>query len=181
MTSLDRRAFRDALGCFATGVTIVTTSGADGAPIGFTANSFTSVSLDPPLILFNLNRHAHSLAIFEGCAHFAVNILAEHQIALSSRFAATDGDKWQGVAFAAGTSGCPLLDGAIASLECTRHAVHEGGDHRIFVGRVLAMRMGGAAMPLVFWRGAYRRVGRVLGAPGEQPALDTTSALDSEN
>ena len=143
MTALDGREFRDALGWFATGVTVITTRSNEGELVGFTANSFTSVSLDPPLVLFSLNRQAQSLAVFEGCAHFAVNILAEHQADLSSRFATASHDKWQGVTVETWESGCPILADALANFECEVHAVHDGGDHRIFLGRVLRMRSRG--------------------------------------
>lgn len=178
MEPLEDRAFREALGCFATGVTVITTCDAAGELVGFTANSFTSVSLDPPLVLFNLNRQANSLPVFEGCAHFAVNVLAEHQADLSSRFASAAHDKWHGIAFELGAEGCPILDGALAVLECAVHAVHDGGDHRIFIGRVLRMRAA-EGRPLLFCRGAYRRLGPPLGTPSGEPAPGSTSVLDN--
>jgi len=179
MPALDGREFRDALGWFATGVTVITTRGADGDLVGFTANSFTSVSLDPPLVLFSLNRQAGCLPIFEGCAHFAVNILAEHQAALSSRFATASHEKWHGVAIDTWEGGCPILADALANFECAVHAVHDGGDHRIFLGRVLRMRSSEAGKPLLFSRGAYRLLGGPLGAPQDPPAEGSTSALDN--
>jgi flavin reductase (DIM6/NTAB) family NADH-FMN oxidoreductase RutF len=179
MTALDGREFRDALGWFATGVTVITTRSPEGDLVGFTANSFSSVSLDPPLVLFSLNRQAGCLSIFEGCAHFAVNILAEHQAALSSRFATASHDKWQGVAIETWEGGCPILADALANFECAVHAVHDGGDHRIFVGRVLRMRSSGTGKPLLFSRGAYRLLGDPLGAPETPPAEGSTSALDN--
>jgi flavin reductase (DIM6/NTAB) family NADH-FMN oxidoreductase RutF len=179
MTALDGREFRDALGWFATGVTVITTRSPEGDLVGFTANSFSSVSLDPPLVLFSLNRQAGCLSIFEGCAHFAVNILAEHQAALSSRFATASHDKWQGVAIETWEGGCPILADALANFECAVHAVHDGGDHRIFVGRVLRMRASGTGKPLLFSRGAYRLLGDPLGAPEAPAAESSTSALDN--
>ncbi len=178
MTALDGREFRDALGWFATGVTVITTRGPDGDLVGFTANSFTSVSLDPPLVLFSINRQASCLPIFEGCAHFAVNILAEHQAALSSRFATANHDKWRGVAVETWEGGCPILGEALANFECAVHAMHDGGDHRIFIGRVLRLRSSGTGKPLLFSRGAYRLLGDRLGAPAEA-AAGSTSALDN--
>jgi flavin reductase (DIM6/NTAB) family NADH-FMN oxidoreductase RutF len=177
--ALDTRAFRDALGWFATGVTIVTTRGPNGELVGFTANSFTSVSLDPPLVLFNLNRRANCLSIFEGCAHFAINVLAAHQTELSSRFAGSAHDKWHDVAMRLSPDGCPLLDGALASFECAVHAIHDGGDHRIFLGRVLRIAAAADGKPLLFSRGQYRSLGPLLGAPDEAAAPDATSALDN--
>jgi flavin reductase (DIM6/NTAB) family NADH-FMN oxidoreductase RutF len=179
MTALDGREFRDALGWFATGVTVITTRSNEGELVGFTANSFTSVSLDPPLVLFSLNRQAQSLAVFEGCAHFAVNILAEHQAELSSRFATASHDKWQGVTVETWESGCPILADALANFECEVHAVHDGGDHRIFLGRVLRMETRSDGQPLVFSRGGYRRLGVPLGAPADEAAASSTSALDN--
>ena len=179
MTALNGREFRDALGWFATGITVITTRSPEGDLIGFTANSFTSVSLDPPLVLFSLNRQASCLPIFEGCAHFAVNILAEHQAALSSRFATASHEKWHGVTVEIWEDGCPILADALANFECAVHAIHDGGDHRIFVGRVLRMRSSGTGQPLLFSRGVYRLLGGELGAPDEAAAASSTSALDN--
>src|SRR5216683_7178876 len=179
MTALDGRELRDALGWFATGVTVITTRSPDGDLVGFTANSFTSVSLDPPLILFSLNRQASCLPIFEDCAHFAVNILAEHQAALSSRFATASHEKWHGVSVETWEGGCPILADALANFECAVHAVHDGGDHRIFVGRVLRLRARSDGRPLLFSRGGYRRLGVPLGAPPDEAAPSSTSALDN--
>ncbi|MBV9523661.1 MAG: flavin reductase family protein, partial [Alphaproteobacteria bacterium] len=162
-----------------TGVTVITTRSAAGDLVGFTANSFSSVSLDPPLVLFSLNRQAQSLPIFESCAHFAVNILAEEQSELSSRFATAAHDKWDGVSITLGAGGCPLLDGAVAIFECAVHGMHDGGDHRIFIGRVLGMRAALEGKPLLFCRGAYRELGPPLGAPAAAAAPGATSALDN--
>jgi flavin reductase (DIM6/NTAB) family NADH-FMN oxidoreductase RutF len=179
MDSPEGRAFREALGWFATGVTIITTRGAAGALVGFTANSFTSISLEPPLVLFSLNRGAGCLKTFEACSHFAINVLAEDQTALSSRFASPTEAKWDGVAVALGKTGSPVLGGALAVFECAVHATHDGGDHRIFIGRVLGMRAAANGKPLLFSRGSYREIGPPLGAPSGEPAPHSTSALDS--
>ncbi len=179
MTALNGRDFRDALGWFATGVTVITTRSPEGDLVGFTANSFTSVSLDPPLVLFSLNRQAHCRSVFEGCAHFAVNILAEHQSELSSRFATASHEKWQGVAVEVWEGGCPILADALANFECAVHAMHEGGDHLIFVGRVLRMQASNEGKPLLFARGGYRLLGAPLGAPVDAAAPSSTSALDN--
>jgi flavin reductase (DIM6/NTAB) family NADH-FMN oxidoreductase RutF len=153
--SIDARAFRDALGCFATGVTVITTAGAKGEPIGITANSFSSVSLDPPLILFSLGRYAYSLKSFLSTHHFAVNILHEGQEEISNRFARASSDKWAGIEFETWESGCPILSDALASFEChIRHTYH-GGDHVILVGEVIRMRANCGARPLLFLRGRY--------------------------
>jgi flavin reductase (DIM6/NTAB) family NADH-FMN oxidoreductase RutF len=153
--AIDARAFRDALGCFATGVTVITTAGARGEPIGITANSFSSVSLDPPLILFSLGRYAYSLKSFLSTHHFAVNILHEGQEEISKRFAEASADKWAGIKYEIWDCGCPILSDALASFEChIRHTYH-GGDHVILVGEVIRMRANCEERPLLFLRGRY--------------------------
>jgi flavin reductase (DIM6/NTAB) family NADH-FMN oxidoreductase RutF len=159
--SIDRLAFRDSLGCFVTGVTIVTTLGADGEHVGLTVNSFNSVSLEPPMVLFSLDRGAHSLPVFETSGAFAVSVLSDAHEALSNRFARRDADKWDGVACRIGTTGCRLLGGAMATFECTTYARYDGGDHVIFVGTVIAMKFDPGAKPLVYYRGAYNRLSAV--------------------
>lgn len=153
--SIEPRALRDIAGCFVTGVTIITTCGEGGQPVGITANSFTSLSLDPPLILFNLDLRARSLQSFMSCAHFAVHVLSAAQHSLSQRFATAGGPKWDGIEYARGLHDSPLISGAHAVLECRRHATHEGGDHAIFVGEVLAARLDESVRPLAFYRGRY--------------------------
>jgi flavin reductase (DIM6/NTAB) family NADH-FMN oxidoreductase RutF len=170
MTAFDSRDFRDALGWFATGVTIVTGRGPAREPIGLTANSFASVSLDPPLVLWSLNRRASNVDGFVECGHFAVNILARHQQALSTRFASALGDKWDGVEFEEWVSGCPILKDALASFDCATAAIHDGGDHVLFVGRVLALRAEPRGGPLLYCRGAYHALGRELGVPDDPAA-----------
>lgn len=133
---IDRRALRGALGCFATGVTVMTTLRADGAPVGLTVNSFASVSLDPPLVLWSLASHSPSLAAFRAAGHFCVNVLSAEQEALCRRFATPDADKFGGVNWAAGEGGVPVLGGCVATFECSSAFNNWGGDHVIFVGRV---------------------------------------------
>lgn len=147
------RALRDAYGCFSTGVTVVTVGSSDG-PIGFTANSFSSVSLDPPLVLWCPARASSRHAPFIDAARFAIHILAEDQSDLARRFARS-GDSFAGIDWSQDEDGVPILAGCLARFDCERHAVHEAGDHSIIVGRVLqAMhRQGGAG--LVFKRGAF--------------------------
>ena len=156
---MDATELRDALGCFATGITIVTTVGPRGELIGITANSFNSVSLDPPLILFSLNRRAHSLRVFLSTQTFAVNILREDQEALSKRFAQALEDKWSGVEYETWDTGCPILADALAGFECKIRHTYHGGDHVIFVGEVLRLRHDPNGRPLLFYRGRYRGVG----------------------
>jgi len=130
------REFRNALGSFATGVTIVTTNAGNGAPVGVTVNSFASVSLSPPLVLWSLLSSSPSMSAFAGAMHFAVNILAENQKGLAQRFASPIADKFVGVSWAESNAGMPLIDGCIARLHCRKMFQYYGGDHVIFVGAV---------------------------------------------
>ena len=150
--------FREALGSFATGITVITAVGPRGELIGITANSFNSVSLDPPLILFSLNRRAYSLRAFLSSQFFAVNVLCEGQEALSGNFARSLEDKWSGVDYETWDSGCPILPGTLASFECKIRYTYEGGDHVIFVGEVQRMRHDPEGKPLVYYKGRYHGV-----------------------
>ena len=156
--SFDPRSFRQALGCFATGITVVTSVGLDGEYLGFTANSFNSVSLDPPLVLFSLDRGAYSLKAFEAAGVFAINILREDQEAVSIAFARALSNKWEGVRTEIWQTGSPILVDALASFDCETISMHDGGDHVIFVGRVLRLRAGVDGRPLLYFRGAYRQI-----------------------
>jgi flavin reductase (DIM6/NTAB) family NADH-FMN oxidoreductase RutF len=156
--AFDERAFRDALGCFATGVTIITATAPDGSLVGMTANSFSSVSLDPPLILFSVRRTAYSLAAFQDASRFTVNVLASDQMALSNRFAKAGAEKWEGVEYRRGDGGSILIWGSLASFECDPHRMVDGGDHVVFFGRVLRFRCAGEGDPLLYWRGSCRRL-----------------------
>jgi flavin reductase (DIM6/NTAB) family NADH-FMN oxidoreductase RutF len=159
--SFDPRSFRQALGCFATGITVVTSVGLDGEYLGFTANSFNSVSLDPPLVLFSLDRGAYSLKAFEAAGVFAINILREDQEAVSIAFARALSSKWEGVRTEIWQTGSPILVDALASFDCETTSMHDGGDHVIFVGRVLRLRAGVDGRPLIYFRGAYRQIDEV--------------------
>ena len=159
--SFDPRSFRQALGCFATGITVVTSVGLDGEYLGFTANSFNSVSLDPPLVLFSLDRGAYSLKAFEAAGVFAINILREDQEAVSIAFARALSNKWEGVRTEIWQTGSPILIDALASFDCETTSMHDGGDHVIFVGRVLRLRAGADGRPLLYFRGAYRQINEV--------------------
>ena len=157
--SIDQRELRNAFGCFATGVTIVTTLDRDGDRVGITANSFTSLSLEPPLVLFCVGSAINSFQAFESCRHFNVNVLREDQMDLSRNFARTSDDKWQDVEHGYGENGCPSFGGALATLECDKHAMYEGGDHLIMVGRVTRLVYdNGACRPLLYYRGDYARL-----------------------
>lgn len=147
--------FRSALGMFATGVTIVTTRAADGSPIGLTANSFNSVSLDPPLVLWSLSRAAASMAAFRDGTHYAINVLAADQKALAERFAARGTDRWSGVESLPGAGGAPLIAGAAATFECFNRSRYEEGDHVIFVGEVERCTWREGASPLLFHGGRF--------------------------
>lgn len=156
--AIDSRAFREAMGCFATGVTVVTAVGPGGELLGITANSFNSVSLEPPMVLFSLARHAFSLKAFEASRHFAVNVLHEDQAELSSTFATALIDKWAGVEYETWETGCPILPGALAIFECATRFRYEGGDHVIFVGEVTRMETDFTGRPLLYFQGAYREL-----------------------
>jgi flavin reductase (DIM6/NTAB) family NADH-FMN oxidoreductase RutF len=153
--SFSSQEFRTALGMFATGVTIVTARTADGGVIGLTANSFNSVSLDPPLVLWSLAQAAGSLAVFRAGSHYAINVLAKDQKALAERFATRGSDRWTGVQFADGIGGAPLLGGAAATFECFNRSRYEEGDHVIFVGEVERCSWRAGASPLLFHGGRY--------------------------
>jgi flavin reductase (DIM6/NTAB) family NADH-FMN oxidoreductase RutF len=151
----DRRDFRRALGQFATGVTVVTARASDGRKIGVTVNSFTSVSLNPPLILWSLARQAPSFADFTSCAHFAVNVLEAKQHHLSRQFSTPLPDKFAGVDFAEGKAGVPIVSGAIAQFVCRKVKQYDGGDHVILLGEVEEYKYNDGE-PLVFHSGRYR-------------------------
>ena len=151
----DRRDFRRALGQFATGVTVVTARASDGRKIGVTVNSFSSVSLNPPLILWSLARQAPSFADFTSCTHFAVNVLEAKQHHLSRQFSTPWPDKFAGVDFAEGKAGVPIMSGAIAQFVCRKVKQYDGGDHVIFLGEVEEYKYSDGE-PLVFHSGRYR-------------------------
>ena len=156
----ERRHFRNTLAMFATGVAVITAPRENGAPIGITVASFNSVSLDPPLILFSVDRRCQSLDALCAASGYAVNVLSEAQQELSNRFAKANSGKWEGIAVAAPHgSGQVLLPDALATFECEPHACHDGGDHVIFIGRVVRHRARHEGRPLVFFGGKYRALG----------------------
>ncbi|WP_322516612.1 flavin reductase family protein [Rhodopseudomonas palustris] len=162
--SLDQRSFRSALSQFATGVAVITARGEANALIGMTMSSFNSVSLDPPLILFSVDRRALSLAAMQAADGYAVNILSRGQEALSNQFAKASSDKWSNVSHSIGHAEAPLLAGALAHFECAPYAQYDGGDHVIFVGRVVRFGVREDEEPLVFFRGKYQCLGRQGGS-----------------
>ena len=147
--------FRAALGMFATGVTVVTARTATGELVGLTANSFNSVSLDPPLVLWSLSQRSMSLEAFATGTHYAINVLAAEQQELALRFAAPVGDRWTGTAWRPGVTGAPLIDGAVAHFECFNRSRYEEGDHVIFVGQVEHCGHRPGAAPLLFHGGRF--------------------------
>ena len=155
--AIDRTELRRVMGHFATGVTIITTRDVDGKPYGLTANALCSVSLDPPLLLVCVDKRAESHPAFGRSGLFAVNVLGLGHEDLSRRFAVSGGDKFVDVDHRSGVSGVPLLDGALATIECRVVAVHEAGDHTIFIGEVEHLQ-GDGGDPLLFFRGKYRRL-----------------------
>lgn len=147
--------FRAALGMFATGVTIVTARAPDGAPVGLTANSFNSVSLTPPLVLWSLSRRAGTMPAFRAGSHYAINILAADQRTLAERFAGRAEDRFDGVDWHEGAAGAPVIEGAVAVFECFNRSRYEEGDHVIFVGEVERCAHRAGAQPLIFHGGRY--------------------------
>jgi len=154
-TKFDAREFRSALGQFPTGVTVITAVDKKGEPIGCTASSFNSVSMDPALILWSVDKGAFSADIFANAEYFAVNVLSEAQVSTSNRFAGRGEDKFKEVSYAKGLGDTPLLEGCCARFECKTWSVNEGGDHLIIVGEVLKYHYNNSLTPLVFSRGSY--------------------------
>jgi len=148
---------RKALGCFPTGVVVVTTLGDNGAPVGVTVNSFSSVSLDPPLVLWNIALNAPSLGAFRTHPGFTINILSEEQQELGLQFARPSTNKFAGVDWHPGLSDTPVLDNAIAVLQCKTYRRYEGGDHEIYLGEVHKINFN-EQQPLVFHRGQFAKI-----------------------
>lgn len=150
------RLFRDVLGRYASGITVVTTM-ADGLPVGMTCQSFTSVSLDPPLVAFLPTRQSRAFAAIQRAGTFCVNFLSGDQSEVSNQFASRGDDKFVGVSWAptSGT-GSPRLGGVVGHVDCTVHAVHEAGDHFLVIGKVVDLAVGDAEEPLIYYRGGYR-------------------------
>ncbi len=154
----DPRTLRDAMGCFATGVTIITALDAAGQPVGLTANSFTSVSLDPPLLLVCIANTAGTAPALRGATHFGVNVLQIGQQPASNRFATKGEDRFANLPWAPGQTGVPLLESSLVSFECEGESLHEAGDHFILIGRVVRAQFEPHRDPLLFFRGKYRRL-----------------------
>jgi flavin reductase (DIM6/NTAB) family NADH-FMN oxidoreductase RutF len=152
--AFDTRAFRHALGQFPTGVCVVTAM-VDGTRLGMTVSSFNSLSLDPPLVLFSIDRRAASLALWERAEAVAVHVLAENQKDISNRFARALANKWEGMSASEGASGAPVLPGVAAVFECAVWARHDGGDHTLFILAVEHFLNFSDRKPLVFGKGRY--------------------------
>jgi len=155
-STIDPRDFRNALGTFATGVTIVTAMSAEGRPYGITCNSFASVSLNPPLVLWSLGMFSQGLSIFQGASHFTINVLDASQQALAMQFARSTGDKFAGVSWAPGLGNAPVLADVVANFQCRAANRYYGGDHVIFLGAVEAYAYS-RNNPLIFARGGFGR------------------------
>ncbi len=153
--AIDPRELRNTMGLFATGVTVITTKDATGKPFGLTANAFSSLSLDPPLLLVCVDKKVDCYACFDESKVFVVNFLAREQEELSTRFATKGIEKFEGVSYTLGSLGVPLLDGALAHLECKVVAGYEGGDHTIYTGEVQTIATADVK-PLLFYQGKYR-------------------------
>lgn len=155
----DSRAFRQALGHFPTGVAIVTTRTPEGRPVGLTINSFSSLSLEPPLIMWSLVNHSPSLSVFENCNYFAINVISQSQTETALGFANSKvEDKFALVSHVDGEEGVPLIDDCVATFVCENYRQHEGGDHTLFIGRVVRHSTITEHEPAVFHRGKFTRI-----------------------
>ena len=152
--AFNERQLRDALAQFATGVTIVCARAAHDRYVGFTANSFSSVSLDPPLVLWTISQRSASLAVFNAAERYAINVLAAAQVDLARRFSRPHADRFASVPFRLGWSDAPLIDGCVAWFECRQHARHRAGDHVVFIGEVITVERA-HGRGLVFQQGRF--------------------------
>ena len=157
-TGHDPRTLRDALGCFATGVTVVTCVDDEENPAGLTVNSFTSVSLDPPLLLVCLHKKAASSGALTAAPYFAINVLQTEQQPASITFSTRVEDRFGNTPWSCGEAGAPILKDSLCVFECERFAVYDGGDHHILVGKVIKASFDAGVDPLLYFRGRYRRL-----------------------
>jgi 3-hydroxy-9,10-secoandrosta-1,3,5(10)-triene-9,17-dione monooxygenase reductase component len=155
MSGFDQARFREVLGHFATGITIVTATD-EGEPVGFSCQSFAALSLDPPMVILAPAKSSTSWPRIARAGSFCVNILGEHQEAVCRAFAVSGGDKFDGVDWSPGVTGSPLIDGSLATVECTLGAIYEGGDHELVTGHVVDMEIGQGS-PLLFYRSGFGR------------------------
>lgn len=150
---------REAFGHFATGVTIVTTAGSDGSPVGMTASSFNSVSLDPPTVLWSAGTQAPEYESFAVCKKYAVHVLSESQAELSNRFATPGIDKFSTIEWQQSAHGLPVISGCPLCLQCETIACHDAGDHKILIGRVIGVDINSDEPPLLYYGSAYHHLG----------------------
>lgn len=176
---INSREFRNAVGQFATGVTIVTTTDADGNPVGVTANSFSSVSLDPPLVLWSLAKSAHSIQAYQTFGYFGIHVLSVDQKPMSDTFARSGEDKFSGVDFQTLECGIPAFDGCAARLVCKTNYQYDGGDHIIFVGEVLDCIQNNKP-PLLFHSGKYREARSHIPNGSKESAIDLEEGTFSQ-
>jgi flavin reductase (DIM6/NTAB) family NADH-FMN oxidoreductase RutF len=164
-TAIEPARFREALSHYASGITVIT-SHLDGEPIGFTCQSFYSVSMNPPLVSFSVMATSASYPRIRQAGRFAVNILADQQIGISNQFARRGADKWQGIEWQASPQGNPIIAGSLHWLDCELYAEHAAGDHLIVIGKVKALGLhdADAAEPLLYFKGQYRNIA-AHGAP----------------
>jgi len=158
-TGFDGQVFRRSLGNYASGVTVITASIGEDL-IGFTCQSFFSLSVDPPLVAFSVMASSTSYPKLRNARSFAINILASDQVNLSNQFAKSGTDKWFGVSWSSSEHGNPVLDGSVLTLDCTRYREYEGGDHTLVVARVEDITVNDSASPLLFFRGKYAPIGQ---------------------
>lgn len=156
--SIDQESFRKALGQFATGVTVVTGLDKSSQPVGMTVNAFSSLSLDPPMVLVCLDKKTSNIEAYLDGSHFVINILSGQQKDLSNLFATPRPDKFDIAEFETWDSGCPVLKGCLANIECRRDAIHDGGDHHILVGRVERLTNSSTDDPLLYFRSGYAAI-----------------------
>lgn len=175
---MDTASFREALGHFATGVTIVTASGPSG-PVGLTVNSFSSVSLDPPLVLWSLKKSSSCIEVFSSCEHFCVHVLSIDQVELSKQFAKRNTDKFAGVSHNTGVGGAPLLDNCCARFECETRHQYEGGDHVIFVGEVVRFDSE-SRPPLLFHGGVFHSGDYLHGGDQAENSSDNVATITNQ-
>ena len=155
--AMDARDIRNVMGHFATGVTVITTKDLSGTPFGLTVNSFTSLSLDPPLVIVCVDKTVDCYNCFDESKVFAVNVLSEDQEELSRRFATKGIEKFEGLKWRMGDHGSPLLDSVVATIECKVSSSYKGGDHTIFLGEILNATAKGDR-PLLFFKGKYQHL-----------------------
>ena len=163
----DTAEFRQVLGHFCTGVTVITTSAPEG-PAGFACQAFAALSLEPPLVLFCPSRTSATWPLIERAGHFCANVLADGQQELARRFGSSGGDKFAGVPWSPSPSGAPVLAGALTWVECAVEAIHEAGDHYLVVGRVTGLGLCRAGKPLLFYRGRYAATDPGSGPNGDR-------------